>query len=399
MADATMPSGWKLVRFESLVEDAQLGTTERGADENGPNVNLIKMGNLTWGGFALANIEQVAAHKLNGNDCTLRAGDLLFNTRNSADLVGKSAIWRESFGTAAYDNNINRLRLIPEAHPEFFGVYLNTGEGKKSVQALAVGSTSVAAIYWKDLSKLKLPLPPLSEQRKIAEFLRTWDEAIEQASRVIELLQSQYLGARDQLIDWNSGPRKSLQCLLEPVSRPTPRPTVAYRALSIRSHGKGTFVRTVADPNSVDMDTLYIAREGDLVVNITFAWEGAVALIPKEHDGCLVSHRFPTFIPIPECVSARYLRHALRMPRFTYFLGLVSPGGAGRNRVLNKGNFLELEVPAPELSKQDLIASALDTAETAIAKALKYRECLTRQKRGLMQKLLTGEWRVQVEVD
>ncbi len=236
------------------------------------------------------------------------------------------------------------------------------------------------------------------EQRKIAEILHTWDEAIERATLVIELRQAQYLGLRNQLINWSSDPQKSLQSLLEPVSRPVPRPTESYRALSIRSHGKGTFIRNVADPTSVDMDTLYIAREGDLIVNITFAWEGAIALIPQEHDGCLVSHRFPTFVPISRRVSARYLRHALRMAQFTYLLGLVSPGGAGRNRVLNKRDFLDLEVPAPELDKQALIASALDTAETAIAKASEYRDSLAHQKRGLMQKLLTGEWRVQVEV-
>lgn len=249
------------------------------------------------------------------------------------------------------------------------------------------------------LKSTPLPLPPLPEQRKIAEILRTWDESIERASLVIKLRQAQYLGLRNRLINWSSDPRKSLQSLLDPVSRPVPRPTESYRALSIRSHGKGTFTRNVADPTSVDMDTLFIAREGDLIVNITFAWEGAIALIPQEHDGCLVSHRFPTFVPISRRVSARYLRHALRMPRFTYLLGLVSPGGAGRNRVLNKGDFLELEVPAPELNKQALIASALDIAETAIAKASEYRDSLTRQKRGLMQKLLTGEWRAKVEAN
>lgn len=147
------------------------------------------------------------------------------------------------------------------------------------------------------------------------------------------------------------------------------------------------------------MDTLYVAREGDLIVNITFAWEGAIALVPREHDGRLVSHRFPTFVPNPRSANARYLRHALRMPRFTYLLGLVSPGGAGRNRVLSKNDFLDLEVPCPELSRQEVVAAALDTAEDAIAKASEYRDALVRQKRGLMEKLLAGDWPVKVGGD
>lgn len=147
------------------------------------------------------------------------------------------------------------------------------------------------------------------------------------------------------------------------------------------------------------METLYVAREGDLIVNITFAWEGAVALVPWDHDGCLVSHRFPTFVPSARSANARYLRHALRMPRFTYLLGLVSPGGAGRNRVLNKSDFLDLEVPCPELGMQAAVACALDAAEEAIVKATEYRDALLRQQGGLMQKLLTGEWRVSVDDD
>ncbi len=144
------------------------------------------------------------------------------------------------------------------------------------------------------------------------------------------------------------------------------------------------------------MDTLYVVKAGDLIVNITFAWEGAVALVPRDHDGCLVSHRFPTFVPELERADARYLRHALRMARFTYLLGIVSPGGAGRNRVLSKSDFLDLLVPLPPLDQQRRIAAILDDAEESITVEKKYLAALKRQKRGLMQKLLTGEWRVKL---
>jgi type I restriction enzyme S subunit len=83
------------------------------------------------------------------------------------------------------------------------------------------------------------------------------------------------------------------------------------------------------------------------------------------------------------------------MARFTYLLGIVSPGGAGRNRVLSKSDFLELMVPLPPLDQQQRIGMILDDAENAISAEEKYLSALKRQKRGLMQKLLTGEWRVK----
>lgn len=205
------------------------------------------------------------------------------------------------------------------------------------------------------------------------------------------------MGLRDKLIEWSNPYASALTDVVDPILRPVSRPNEPYDAVSIRSHGKGTFTRRVDNPELVEMETLFEVRAGDIVVNITFAWEGAIALVPPEHDGHLVSHRFPTFVPNPEKVNPRFLRHALRTARFTHLLGLVSPGGAGRNRVLNKRDFLNLEVPTPSLERQAKVAAALDLAELHIQRSTKFHASLLRQKRGLMQKLLTGEWRVPLD--
>ena len=277
--------------------------------------------------------------------------------------------------------------------PEYLCALTNSSAGRKHVVenqgGLALKHFNVGAF-----KGMKILLPPIPEQHKITTILGTWSEATENLLRVRELREKQYLGLRDYLVDWSTTQR-AVKDFLKPVSRPIPKPTSGYRALSIRSHGKGTFDRFVENPESVEMDTLYVAKAGDIIVNITFAWEGAVALVPRDHDGCLVSHRFPIFVPDIERVDARYLRHVLRMARFTYLLGIVSPGGAGRNRVLSKSDFLDLMVPLPPLDRQRRVAMILDDAENAIAAEEKYLSALNRQKRGLMQKLLTGEWRVR----
>jgi len=272
--------------------------------------------------------------------------------------------------------------------------YLLTSERFVSDASSRSFRTGLPKINRPDLESITVEIPPLGEQRKIAAILRAWDEAIENLTRLRELREKQYLGLRNYLIDWSKN-QHAVKQFLKPTPRPVPKPTLGYRALSIRSHGKGTFDRFVENPESVEMETLYVAKAGDIIVNITFAWEGAVALVPLGHDGCLVSHRFPTFVPKLERVDARYLRHALRMARFTYLLGIASPGGAGRNRVLSKSEFLDLMVPLPPLDLQRRVATILDDAEKAIAAEENYLSALNRQKRGLMQKLLTGEWRVK----
>src|SRR3712207_604595 len=68
-----------------------------------------------------------------------------------------------------------------------------------------------------------------------------------------------------------------------------------YSSLGVRSHGKGTFRKAEVDPEDTVMTELYRVKRNDLIVNITFAWEGAIAIVKAEDEDCLVSHRFPTY--------------------------------------------------------------------------------------------------------
>jgi type I restriction enzyme S subunit len=174
------------------------------------------------------------------------------------------------------------------------------------------------------------------------------------------------------------------------------KPSTNYRALGVRSHGKGTFVREVEDSESVAMTHLYEAKAGDLIVNITFAWEGAIALVQEQDEGCLVSHRFPTYVFDRNKVDPDFFKYLMVTPRFTYELGVISPGGAGRNRVLDKGDFLRIRVELPPLEEQKQIAEVLCAADREIDLLNQKLDAFRRQKKGLMQRLLTGQIRVSV---
>lgn len=95
-------------------------------------------------------------------------------------------------------------------------------------------------------------------------------------------------------------------------------------------------------------------------------------------------------------MSTNYLGYLITQDKFKYLLSGISPGGAGRNRVMSKKGFLKLEVFIPDLAEQEKIAEFLDIASREIdllcAKAVTLRE----QKKGLMQQLLTGKKRIKV---
>jgi len=181
---------------------------------------------------------------------------------------------------------------------------------------------------------------------------------------------------------------------LTPIAREREKPTVPYTGLGIRSHGRGTFRKELEQPEKTSMEHLYEVDCNDLIVNITFAWEGAIAIVPAEHNGHLVSHRFPTFRAKPDRVHLDYLRYLVMQQRFIFSLGLISPGGAGRNRVLSKQDFLELRVHLPGLPEQEKIARVLSLADGEISRLTELLQALRQQTKGLMQQLLTGNKRV-----
>ena len=87
----------------------------------------------------------------------------------------------------------------------------------------------------------------------------------------------------------------TLNDFLIPTLREVEKPKENYLAIGVRSHCKGTFKKPDSEPDKIAMDKLYIVKENDLIVNITFAWESAIAIVKKEDEGGLVSHRFPTY--------------------------------------------------------------------------------------------------------
>jgi len=277
-----------------------------------------------------------------------------------------------------------------ETDSEYIHQYLYSSKIELQIHALVVGS-NYPAINSTDVKELRVLAPTSPQLREqIGQVLALWDLASQKTTRLIELLNLRYLATAAKLLSRNDA-KVPLKKFLKPVARAVPRPDESYWALGIRSHGKGTFRRFIENASSIAMETLYGVKRDDIIANITFAWEGAIALVDKTDEDCLVSHRFPTFEIDRNKALPGYLRHIIVQKRFIKDLGLISPGGAGRNRVLNKRDFLNLKIFLPEIAEQQRIGDILSTSLREISLLQEKLKLLKKQKRGLMQKLLTGE--------
>ena len=172
--------GWGVKTLGEILQSVKLGGNYPNSEKE-TNYPLIKMGNINRGFIDLSKIEFITTGYIPSENDKIEYGDILFNTRNTLELVGKVSIWKNELPLAYYNSNLMRLEFKQsEVSSNFFMNYiLNTKQSLSQLKGFATGTTSVAAIYTRDLLKLEVPLPPFPEQQAIAKILSDMDTELE----------------------------------------------------------------------------------------------------------------------------------------------------------------------------------------------------------------------------
>jgi type I restriction enzyme S subunit len=397
----SIPPEWHQSKISEIVE-INPRKCQAGADTH---VTFLAMSDISDDGKILGGTQRRYSEVCNGYTA-FAEGDVLIAKITPCFENGKGFIARNLINGLGFGSTEFHVLRPRESIDRWFLYYHTVSRAfRKRGKSNMVGTAGQKRVPKDFIESYLIPLPPIHEQKKIGDILSTWDKAIDQTSKFIEAKKRHKKAIMQQLLSgtkrFNSVRRdewrvRPLSELVEPVSRPEPKPPKPYLSIGVRSHGKGTFQKIVEFPEKVFMDTLYRVESRDLIVNITFAWEGAIAIATEQDTGGLVSHRFPTYRLKEKEVNIDFFRNLIQTKRFVRDLGLISPGGAGRNRVLNQKDFLKLRVPVPSMEIQTEIAKILTATSDEINLSESYLDALRRQKSGLIQKLLTGEIRVKI---
>lgn len=246
------------------------------------------------------------------------------------------------------------------------------------------------------LEKLPILLPPFAEQRKIAEILRTWDEAIEKLVALRAAKLRRITSVRQRLFEAAYASHNRLQRardIFETVSERA-RPDLPLLAVmqDIGIVRRDELDRRVAMPDG-DTSSYKVVRPGDFVISLR-SFEGGLEY--STITG-LVSPAYTVLRPTGELVGD-YYRHFFKSRSFIGRLDKLIFGIRDGKQIAFR-DFGDMYIPAPPVAEQKTQSCALRSLEADLALEEKRIEALARQKRGLMQKLLTGEWRVNVEGD
>ena len=157
-----IPDSWVWCRVEELIHPPKYGTSNKSL-ENGA-VPVLRMGNIQDGEIVFDNLV-FSNDKTDNEKYNLKSGDLLFNRTNSAELVGKTAIYRGQ-RPAIYAGYLILLRPI-EVDSEYLNFVLGSNYARSYCQEVKTIGVQQCNINAEKISAFIVPLPPLAEQHRI----------------------------------------------------------------------------------------------------------------------------------------------------------------------------------------------------------------------------------------
>ena len=286
----------------------------------------------------------------------------------------------------------------------YYGLLFLTGRIK-----MLAGEQAVPIINKSDFERIKLAVPPMEEQRKIAEILGVWDEAIEKQSRLIEKLElrkralmQRLLSGRTRLPGFTT-PWQKIK-LGEICKRVTRRNEENCQNVMTISAQRGFVSQTDFFNKSVASSTLdnyYLVLNDEFCYNKSYSNGypmGAIKRL-KETEKAVVTTLYICF-SIADCkrLDINFFEQYCEFGGLNRGLTKVANEGGRAHGLLNvtPSDFFGLQLLLPSLSEQKAIAEVLTAADNEIATHRKKLDALRQQKRGLMQQLLTGKTRVKI---
>lgn len=282
-------------------------------------------------------------------------------------------------------------------------VYLfKTPYGKKILELASPGGAGRnKTLGQKEFMNSEILIPDsVEEQRKIIKILSKWDLAIEKQEQLIETKQVLKKGLMQILLNgkvrfkeytdiWEI---RKINTMLKEDKEVAIESDINKR-LTVRLKLKGIEKRNTKNIEIEGATTQYVRKAGQFIYGKQNLHKGAFAIIPKELDRYQSSSDIPAFNFIGNIYPLWFYYYLSRESYYKQLEKIAT--GTGSKRIQPK-ELLEIKIKTPSLEEQKKIAEVLIAADKEIELLEKELEVLKLQKKGLMQRLLTGEVRVKI---
>lgn len=184
-----IPDSWKWVRLGNITNFVGTGmvvpANQQSEFQYAGMLPYFKMNNIgNWNGkFGVGDWVYIPENE-KVEKYFLKSGQLLFNTRNSKELVGKTTVVPDNISEKIVaNNNILRIESFQHMKLSFVSYYLISPVSRYIFSTLTTATTNVAAIYQKQLKEIVIPIPPLEEQKRIVTKIKKLMNSISNISK------------------------------------------------------------------------------------------------------------------------------------------------------------------------------------------------------------------------
>lgn len=405
-----VPNGWNDGRVEDLVSGLESGVSVNGEDrplakgEKG----VLKVSAVSYGVFDEYAVKAVTSgEELKRAKTHPKKGQIIISRSNTEELVGASAYIESDFDSLFLPDKLWQTIPKPNSDMKWLSYVLASEHSRYTLSNLATGTSgSMKNITKGELLGLKVSIPPLPEQRKIAKILSTWDKAISTTEKLIEAskqqkksLIQQLLTGKKRLVNPETG--KVFEGEWEYVragnvflTRSNKKHNSDLPILAI-TQDQGAVPRELIDYKvSVTDDSISgykVVEQGDFIISLR-SFQGGIEY--SRYKG-ICSPAYVILYPKLEIVDEFYKYHLKSHPFIQAMKSRLE--GIRDGKIISYKYFSEIKLPRPPLEEQQKIASVLTAADKEIevleAKLAHFKQ----EKKALMQQLLTGKRRVKVE--
>jgi type I restriction enzyme S subunit len=180
-----LPKGWAWTRVGEVAIRIQYGSSEK-ATEDPSGVPVLRMGNIQEGNLIFEDLKYSSKDYPQLNDFMLDPGDVLFNRTNSAELVGKTAVYEHWHPKVAFASYLIRVKVNDRIYdPQILAFFINSYYGRRYIASVVSQQVGQANVNGTKLSAMPIPLTSLSEQKAIAEEIKRCFSIAEEVEKTV----------------------------------------------------------------------------------------------------------------------------------------------------------------------------------------------------------------------
>lgn len=397
-----IPEGWISTRLSSLIHSMDAGVSVNSEDRKAEvgECGILKTSAVINGRFISDENKVILTSEIERAKVSPICDRIIMSRMNTPSLVGASGY--------VYETRIDlflpdRLwQLSPKDNclvsMKWLSFVLASPRYRSKLSSIATGtSDTMKNITKEDVMSLAILLSPLPEQKAIADLLSIWDEAIEKTERLIKENESRLITLMHDLIYVPVKEGNWIQLQAKWLFKERRESVRGELPLLSITGSEGVIPRedTNRKDTSNDDKSKYLRIcPGDIGYNTMRMWQGVSALSTLEG---IVSPAYTICIP-GDKLYPRFVALLFKMPFMIHRFYRYSQGLTSDTWNLKFRHFCEVRIPVPELDEQQRIAGIISEAQQEIALLKQLAEKYKTQKRGLMQKMLIGEWRVKHEI-